>query len=250
MHLDGKVCIVTGGTRGIGLAIVKQYLKLGAKVCACGSREETAKKAYEQLIAEGFNQDAFMCEAIDLTSEASLSNMASKVVDKFGKIDVLVNNAGITSHQPMEDLSLDQFMHEMAINTGGVYGTIRAVLPYMKENGGGSIINTSSLVAKYGSVNQVGYVASKYGVNGITVGLARELGKYNIRVNAVAPGVIATDMVAGTDQNAIKYLESQTPLSRVGQVNDMVGAYVYFASEKMSGYVTGSILDVNGGLVL
>lgn len=249
MRLKDKVCIVTGGTRGIGFSVVESYLQEGAKVCICGSSDTSANKAYEQLIAQGYNPEQFMAKGMNLDDIEHINQVFSEVKDKFGKIDVLVNNAGITTSQSILDTSIDSFKHELNINLVGVFACIKAVIPYMIDNGGGSIINTSSLVARYGSINQPGYVASKFGVNGLTIEASRELGKYNIRVNAVSPGVVKTDMVKeNVTEEMLAYLNNLTPLQRMGNPYELAGAYVYLASDESS-YTTGTNIDVNGGII-
>lgn len=249
MRLKDKVCIIIGGSRGIGFSISELFLKEGAKVCVCGSRQETANNAIEKLNNLGYSLDNMMGMGVNLTDEASVKSLMKSVKDKFNKIDVLVNNAGITTNQSILDTTYDSFMNELAINTAGPFLCIKEVIPYMQENGGGSIINTSSLVARYGSVNQAGYVTSKFGLEGLTIEASRELGKYNIRVNAVAPGVIGTDMVAeNVTDEMLGYLKQLTPLQRMGEPSEVASVYVYLASDESS-FTTGSIIDVNGGIV-
>lgn len=249
MLLAGKTCIITGGTRGIGFSVAKKFLDEGANICVCGSRQETADHAINRLLELGYDQNKIMGLGINLKDQTNLNAMADAVLKRFGAIDVLVNNAGISNHECICDTTLEQFMDELAINTGGVFGCIKAVYPYMKENGG-SIINTSSLVTKNGSLNQAGYVASKCAVNGLTKALARDLGKYKIRVNAVAPGMIETDMLENTNPEHIRRLEMMTPLNHIGNPNDLTGAYVYLASDELANFTTGTIIEVDGGLVL
>ena len=185
---------------------------------------------------------------LNLEDEAMIYQAFLSIYEKWGKIDVLVNNAGISTNSSIEDTSLASYMHELSINLGGVFACIKHIIPFMKKHGG-SIINTSSLVSRYGSVNQAAYVSSKFGVNGLTIAASRELGKYNIRVNAVAPGVIATDMVKNmVDAKMQQYLEDLTPLKRIGQPAELCGAYLYLASDNAS-FTTGSIIDVNGGII-
>lgn len=249
MRLKNKVCVVTGATRGIGFSIIKAFLKEGAKVCICGSRKETAKRAYDDLLMLGYDPQNMMYCGINLLDEENVETVFKQVNHTFGKIDVLVNNAGITTNQSILQTSYESFMQEVGINLGGVFNCIRQVIPYMQANGGGSIINTSSLVSRYGSVNQPGYVASKFGVNGLTIEASRELGAYNIRVNGVAPGVVATDMVKeNVTPEMLDYLHQLTPLGRMADPDELAGAYVYLASDEAS-FTTGTIIDVNGGII-
>ena len=183
--LEGKVAIVTGGTRGIGYEIVKKFLNNKAKVVLFGSREESVKKAVSSLKEEGY--DVFGLYP-NLSSLDEVKNAYDEVINKYGKIDILVNNAGVSSATPIEKYTEEEYEKIVDINIKAVYNCSKVVVEYLKENGG-VIINTSSMVSIYGQPSGVMYPASKYAVNGITKSLARELGKYNIRVNAVAPGI-------------------------------------------------------------
>ena len=189
--LEGKVAIITGGTRGIGYEIVKKFLDNKAKVVLFGSREESVNKAVVNLKKDGY--DVFGLYP-NLSNMDEVRNAYDEVVKKYGKIDILVNNAGISSSTPFEKYTDDEYEKIVEINIKAVYNCSKVIFEYMKETGG-VIINTSSMVSVYGQPSGVMYPASKFAVNGITKSLARELGKYNIRVNAVAPGIIETDMV-------------------------------------------------------
>ena len=194
MLLKDKVAVVTGGTRGIGLAIVKKYLENGAKVVLFGSRKETAQKAVESLKAENpsWNVDGM---APDLNNPGEIASAFSKIVESYGSLDILVNNAGISQSSPLYDYKPEEFEKIMNLNVLSVLYASQEAAKIMKGQGGGVILNTSSMVSIYGQPSGVGYPASKFAVNGITKSLARELGKDHIRVNAVAPGVTETDMV-------------------------------------------------------
>ncbi len=242
--LKGKVAMVTGGTRGIGLAIVKKFLENGASVALCGSRQETVDKALEQLKAE--NPD---CAVIglcpDLGSPAEVEKAVADTKAAFGSFDILVNNAGISARESLYDYKPEDFAKIMNLNVTAVFNCAQAAAKVMKEQGGGSIINTSSMVSLYGQPSGVGYPASKFAVNGLTKSLARELGKDNIRVNAVAPGVTRTDMVAALPEAMIKPLIATIPLGRVGEPEDVANAFLFLASD-LASYVTGEILSVDG----
>lgn len=242
--LKDMVAVVTGGTRGIGFAIVHTFLENKAKVVLCGSRPETAQKAVDALKAEN---SSFEVEGIspDLTNYADIEKALSDVKAKYGKIDILVNNAGISASDPLYKYEPKDFDKIMALNVNACFYTARAVAPMMKENGGGVILNTSSMVSVYGQPAGVGYPTSKFAVNGMTKSLARELAKDNIRVNAVAPGVTDTDMVAALPEQTRQYITSTIPLGRIGTPQDIANAFLFLASP-LASYVTGEILSVDG----
>ena len=242
--LKGKVAMVTGGTRGIGYAIVKTYLENGASVALCGSKQETVDKALEKLKAENPEYPVSgLCP--DLQSPAEVAEAVAKVKETFGKLDVMVNNAGISARESIYDYQPEDFIKIMNLNVTAVFNCSQAAAKVMKEQGGGSIINTSSMVSLYGQPAGVGYPASKFAVNGLTKSLARELGKDNIRVNAVAPGVTRTDMVAALPEEMVKHLVATIPLGRVGEPEEVANAFLYLASD-LASYVTGEILSVDG----
>jgi len=239
--LESKVVIVTGGTRGIGYEIVKKFLDNKAKVVLFGSREDSVSKAVNNLKAEGY--DVFGLYP-NLSSLNEVKKAYDEVVNKYGKIDVLVNNAGVSSATPIEKYTEEEYEKVMDVNVKAVYNCSKAVVEYMKENGG-VILNTSSMVSIYGQPSGVMYPASKYAVNGMTKSLARELGKYNIRVNAVAPGITETDMVKSLPKEMIEPLIKTIPLGRIGKPEDVANAFLFLASD-MASYVTGEILSVDG----
>lgn len=242
--LKDKVAVVTGGTRGIGYAIVKKYLENGAKVVLFGSRQETVDKALAALKEENPAWEAEgMCP--NLTDAGEVGTAIASIQKKYGRIDILVNNAGISESTPIYQYTPELFDRVMDLNVKAVMYTILPVVKIMKEQGGGSIINTSSMVSRYGQPAGVAYPASKFAINGLTISLARELGKDNIRVNAVAPGVTRTDMVAALPEQTVKAICSQIPLGRPGEPEDVANAFLYLASD-LAGYVTGEILSVDG----
>ena len=244
MMLQGKVAIVTGGTRGIGLAIVRTYLQNGAKVALFGSREETVNKALDELKAENAGWEVIGM-APDLTDYAAVKAAVDDVAHHFGKVDILVNNAGISAREPLYDYTPEAFEKMMRLNVSAVFNGCRAVAPRMKAQGGGSIINTSSMVSLYGQPSGVGYPTSKFAVNGMTRSLARELGRDNIRVNAVAPGVTRTDMVANLPQEIVQRVCAPIPLGRMGEPEEVANAFLFLASD-LASYITGEILQVDG----
>ena len=242
--LKDKVAVVTGGTRGIGLSIVKTFISEGAKVALFGSRQSTVDKALEEIKTEYPEADV-MGLYPDITNYAEVEKAVSEVKEHYGKIDVLVNNAGISARESIYDYDPAAFDNIMKLNVNAVFYCAKAVAPIMKENGGGSIINTSSMVSIYGQPSGCGYPASKFAVNGLTKSLARELGKDHIRVNAVLPGVTRTDMVAALPKEMVDRISAPIPLGRVGEPEEVANAFAFLASDKAS-YITGAILSVDG----
>lgn len=240
--LKEKVVIITGGTRGIGYETAKLFGENNAKVILFGSRKETVDAAIknlkgENIIAEGYYPDLKNYEEIKETID--------KIYDKYGKIDILINNAGISSNKTIDDTSIEEFDNIININVNSMFYVTKAAIPYMKEAKCGVVLNTSSMVSIYGQPSGVGYPASKFAVNGFTKSLARELGKFNIRVNAVAPGIINTDMVKNLPKEEIEPLIKTIPLGKVGEPRDVANAFLFLASD-MASYITGNILSVDG----
>lgn len=209
--LKGKTAVVTGGTRGIGLAIAKKHLENGANVAIAGSREETVEKALSQL--QDY-KDNVMGIWPDLCNPEEVAAAFASVKERFGSLDILANNAGISSRTSIYDYTLEEFSKILDVNLKAVFVCSQAAARIMKEQGSGVIINTSSMVAEYGQPSGCGYPATKFAVNGITKSLARELAKDGIRVNAVAPGVTKTDMVVGTTAKTKKAIVQLTEESK------------------------------------
>ena len=233
--LKDKVAVVTGGTRGIGYATVKKFLENGAKVVLFGSRQETVEKAVTSLKAEN---SAWKVSGAwpNLKDAKSVKNEINSIKEKYGKIDILVNNAGVSDSTPLDKYTSEQFANIMQFT-----------VKIMKEKGYGCILNTSSMVSLCGQRSGIGYPTSKSAVNGLTWSLARELGPFNIRVNAVAPGITNTDMVASLPKEMIEPLKAAIPLRRVGEPEDIANAFLFLASD-MASYVTGEILSVDGAM--
>ena len=240
--LKGKVAIVTGGTRGIGLETVKLFKKNEAKVILLGSRKETVDNAISKLKEEGLEVEGYFQ---NLNNYNEIENIIKLIYNKYGHIDILVNNAGLSANKKIEDTSSEEFANIININVNAVFNISKAVIPYMKENGGGVILNTSSMVSIYGQPSGLPYPTSKFAVNGLTKSLSRELAPFNIRVNAVAPGIINTDMVASLKEEMITPLIKSIPLGRIGQPIDIANAFLFLASD-MASYITGEILSVDG----
>jgi len=236
LNLKDKVVIVTGGAAGIGRATVERFTAEGAKVVAW---------------------DVTSDPKVDVTDASSVQRSVDDVMSRFGRIDVLVNNAGIVRDAQlvkwkdgvigmMDDATFDAVIN---VNLKGVFLCTRAVVPHMIRSGGGAILNASSIVGLYGNFGQTNYAATKAGVISFTKTWARELGRYNIRVNCVAPGFIATDMVKAMPQNILDSMAGRTPLAKLGEPRDIANAYVFLASEAAK-FIHGAVLSVDGGLVM
>ena len=243
--LKGKIAVVTGGTRGIGYAIVKKYLENGAKVILFGSRQETVDKALASLKEENPEWEVSgACPS--LTDAKEVADEIQAIHRKYGKIDILVNNAGVSDSMMTIDCNPEHFQEIINLNVNAVFNAIQPSVELMKEQGGGCIINTSSMVSKYGQPGGVAYPTSKFGVNGLTISLARELGQYGIRVNAVAPGIVRTDMIKDSNEENLESILDAVMLKRFGTAEEIANAVLFLGSD-MASYITGQVLRVDGG---
>lgn len=240
--LEGKVAIVTGGTRGIGLEIVRLFKKNGAFVILFGSKKETVERAVQMLKEEGLEVEGFYP---DLSSGAEIQKVITDIEKKYGHIDILVNNAGISQRGSIEDIDIESFDKVININIRAMFSITKIVVPIMKRQKEGVILNTSSMVSIYGQPSGIGYPTSKCAVNGFTLSLARELAPFHIRVNAVAPGIIETDMVSNLPKEVIEPLVKTIPLGRIGKPTDIANAFLFLASN-MASYISGVVLSVDG----
>lgn len=244
MLLKDKVAIITGGTRGIGFATVKGFLDEGAKVALLGSRQETVDSALERLKEINPNYPVIgLCPNLD--DYNAVNEAFDEVVNNFGKLDVLVNNAGISQRESIFDYDVKNFEKVMDLNVNAVFVCSKKAAELMKEQGEGVILNTSSMVSIYGQPSGVGYPTSKFAVNGMTKSLARELAQLHIRVNAVAPGVTKTDMVANLPEQVIAPIIKTIPLGRMAEPEDIANAFIFLASD-LASYITGAVLPVDG----
>jgi len=250
-----RVVIVTGGAAGIGRATARRFARDGARV-AVWDVKAADPDALTAELAEAGGEGSF--QTVDVTDAAAVEAAVAAVVERWGRVDVLVNNAGILRDhqlvkwrdgQKLAEMTEGDFDAVVSVNLKGVFLCTRAVAPRMIEGGGGVILNASSVVGLYGNFGQTNYAATKAGVINMTKTWARELGRYNVRVNAVAPGFIATEMVAAMPEKVLQGMVSHTPLGRMGKPEDVAEAYFWLASDA-AGFVHGVVLSVDGGLVV
>ena len=239
--LENKIAVITGGGRGIGKATAQLFTNEGATVVIAEFDEVSGQSTANELGAHFIKTD--------ISNEESVNALFNFISSEFGQLDILVNNAGILADSTLKKLDPDSFDAVINVNLRGVYLCGRAAADIMIEQGNGVILNASSVVAHHGNFGQTNYVASKAGVIGITKVWARELGKDGIRVNAVAPGFIQTNMTAGMPEKVVNMMGEKVPLKRWGQPEDVANAYTFLASDEAS-YITGAVLNVDGGVVV
>lgn len=245
-RLENKVAIITGGAQGIGKATVKSFAQEGAIIIIWDVNEIKAFSTINELKEISENIEF---QKVDVTSLDSVTTAVNEIVSKHKKIDILINNAGITRDASLLKMTPDQWKQVIDVNLTGVFNCTKAVAPIMVENKSGKIVNTSSVVGLYGNFGQTNYVATKSGIIGMTKVWARELGRKGINVNAVAPGFIATEMVETVPEKVIDMLKEKTPLGKLGNPEDIANAYLFLVSDEAK-YITGTVLSVDGGLVL
>lgn len=246
MRLQGKVSIITGGGQGIGQATSVKFAKEGAKVIVCDINESAAFETARKIVADGGEAIGFR---VDVTDKPSITRMVEAVRDKYGRIDVLVNNAGITADAQLKKMDEEQFDRVIEINLKGVYNCTRAVVDIMLEQQSGCILNASSIVGLYGNFGQTNYAATKFGVIGMVKTWARELGRKGIRANAVCPGFIRTPILNSMPEKVIKMMEEKVPLGRLGMPEEIANTYAFLASDEAS-YINGAVLEVSGGVTI
>ena len=243
--LDNRVAVITGGANGIGKASGEMFLRHGATVVIIDV-DNKGQKISEEWVSQGHRASFYKTDITDYENTLTVFN---KIKDEYGRIDILINNAGITRDASLKKMSTEQWKQVIDVNLTGVFNCTKAVVQHMIEQGFGRIINTSSVVGLYGNYGQTNYAATKAGVIGMTMTWAKELGRHNITVNAVAPGFINTDMVKTVPETVLTNMKQKSPLNRLGEVEDIANAYLYLASE-MGAFVTGTTLSVDGGLVI
>ena len=252
MRLKDRIACITGGAAGIGKETAKRFLEEGAKIAICDVNQQAGEAVVQDL------GPSVVFHRVDVTDRASVDSWFESVLKSYGRVDILVNNAGIVRDSllvKMKDGELVRQMPEadfdlvIAINLKGVFNCTQSVVPVMIRQGSGVILNATSIVGIDGNIGQTNYIATKAGVIGMTKNWARELGRYNIRVNAVAPGFTATEILTSMPAKVLDGMKARTPLGRLGQPGDIANAYLFLASDEAS-FISGHVLRVDGGIVI
>jgi 3-oxoacyl-[acyl-carrier protein] reductase len=245
-RLAGKVSLITGAAQGIGLATALKFAHEGAIVIVCDVKQAAVDAAVTQCQATGAQAVGYV---VDVTQRDMVDATVQSVLAQFGRIDVLVNNAGITQDARLQKMTLEQFDRVIDVNLRGVFHCAQAVTDSMVAQGSGVILNASSVVGIYGNFGQTNYAATKFGVIGFTKTWSRELGPKGIRVNAVAPGFIATPILSTIPEKVITEMAARVPLQRLGGPEDIANVYAFLASDEAA-YISGAVIEVAGGLTL
>ena len=246
MRLKGKVSIITGGASGIGKATVLKFAQEGAIVAVCDLNQEAIDATVNEVKAAGGEAVGYI---VNVTNKSQINDMVADVKARFGRIDVLVNNAGIVQDAQLTKMTDEQFDLVIDINLRGVYNCAKAVVDTMVAQGGGVILNASSVVGVYGNFGQTNYAATKFGVIGFVKTWAKELGKKGIRANAVCPGFVATPILKAMPEKVIQAMEDRVPMKRMAQPEEIANLYAFLASDEAS-YINGAAIEITGGLTL
>lgn len=246
MRLKGKVSIITGGASGIGKATVLKFAQEGAIVIVCDLNQEAIDATVNEVKAAGGEAVGYI---VNVTNKSQINDMVADVKARFGRIDVLVNNAGIVQDAQLTKMTDEQFDLVIDINLRGVYNCAKAVVDTMVAQGGGVILNASSVVGVYGNFGQTNYAATKFGVIGFVKTWAKELGKKGIRANAVCPGFVATPILKAMPEKVIQAMEDRVPMKRMAQPEEIANLYAFLASDEAS-YINGAAIEITGGLTL
>jgi 3-oxoacyl-[acyl-carrier protein] reductase len=241
-----RVVVITGGASGIGKAAAEKFAREGAAVAIWDVNQVQGKELELILLNEGFVSRFIK---VNTANFEEVEAATQEVIKQFGKIDVLINNAGITRDASLQKMTSEQWQQVMDVNLTGVFNCCKAISPNMIQNNFGRIINTSSIVGLHGNYGQANYAATKAGVIAFTKTLARELGKHNITVNAVAPGFIATDMIKTIPEKVIAMMTEKVPLKKLGTAEDVANAYAFLASDEAQ-FISGTVISVDGGLTI
>ena len=246
MKLLNKVTLITGAGKGIGAATAKKFAEEGSKVVLVDINQEDL----DCVAAEIFDMGRDVLTVIaDVTKRSKVLNLFKEASEHFGTVDIVINNAGIVQDAQILKMTEDQWDNVIDVNLKGVFNVAQAAAILMKEQGSGVILNASSVVGTYGNFGQTNYAAAKWGVNGMTKTWAKELGKHGIRVNAVAPGFISTEMTENLPEKVQEMMKSKSPLNAMGTVEDIANGYAFLASDEAK-FITGTILSIDGGLVI
>ncbi len=246
MRLKGKVSIITGGASGIGKATALKFAQEGAIVAVCDLNQEAIDATVNEVKAAGGEAVGYI---VNVTNKSQINDMVGDLKTRFGRIDVLVNNAGIVQDAQLTKMTDEQFDLVVDINLKGVYNCAKAVIDTMVAQGGGVILNASSVVGVYGNFGQTNYAATKFGVIGFVKTWAKELGKKGIRANAVCPGFVATPILKAMPEKVIQAMEDRVPMKRMAQPEEIANLYAFLASDEAS-YINGAAIEITGGLTL
>lgn len=245
-RFKNKIAVITGGASGIGKAAVELFGVEGASVCIWDVNEILGKELGILLSEKGLHTKFYK---VNTANFQEVEKATAEIISATGRIDILINNAGITRDASLQKMTAEQWQQVMDVNLTGVFNCTKAISPFMIQNNYGRIINTSSIVGLYGNYGQTNYAATKAGVIGLTKTWARELGKYNITVNTVAPGFIATDMIATIPEKVIASMKDKVPLKKLGTPSDVANVYAFLASDEAQ-FVSGATISVDGGLTI
>ncbi len=246
MRLEGKVSIITGAAQGIGQATALKFAKEGAKVVACDVNMDKVAETVRLVKEAGGDAIGFR---VDVTDKASIAAMVEGVMAKWGRIDTLVNNAGIVQDAQFKKMSEDQFDRVIDVNLKGVYNCTKAVVDIMLQQNSGVILNASSIVGLYGNFGQTNYAATKFGVIGMVKTWARELGRKGIRANAICPGFVETPILASMPEKVVRMMEDRVPMGRLAKPEEIANTYAWLASDEAS-YINGAVIEVSGGVTI
>jgi 3-oxoacyl-[acyl-carrier protein] reductase len=246
MRLKGKIALITGAAQGIGLATARKFAAEGASLVLCDRNPDTLDPVAAALRADGAQ---VLAQALDVTDRAAFTALVDAAIARFGQIDTLVNNAGITRDARLVNMTDDQFDAVIDVNLRAVFRCTQIVAKHMVERGSGVILSASSVVGLYGNFGQTNYAATKAAVIAMTKTWARELGPKGVRANAVAPGFIQTPMLATIPEKVMQQMTERVPLRRLGQPEEIASVYAFLASSEAS-YINGAVIEVDGGMTL
>jgi 3-oxoacyl-[acyl-carrier protein] reductase len=246
MRLTGKVSIITGAGQGIGQATALKFAKEGAKVAVCDINMTAVDDTVRKVREAGGEAAGFR---VDVTDKDSIAGMVEGVMAKWGRVDTLVNNAGIVQDAQFKKMSEDQFDRVIDVNLKGVYNCTKAVVDIMLAQNSGVILNASSIVGIYGNFGQTNYAATKFGVIGMVKTWARELGRKGIRANAICPGFVETPILASMPEKVVRMMEDRVPMGRLAKPEEIANTYAWLASDEAS-YINGAVIEVSGGVTI